>query len=270
MRNAGMSISTFTLGLDITNSNSPLSFETSGGGSWPVWHRYISLNGQPAFEIGNICNTCEFFFERKEGANAKVEIAELASQLALGLKKEDRSSIEALSEMIPLGSYQVHLLEVYPNLIELGSNTDYFVSEQQRVWGLDGFWGLPHYPKTPYYRSGDRSLSKHSRLFEFIIPMYPENWLNSDRLEAYLDIIREGKMPTAVSLSVLDVKAPADSLEEEYEHWCLAHYLLDGHHKMAAAAKSRSPITMVSFIAVEHGVSSKEDVMTLGRNLDFY
>jgi hypothetical protein len=98
---------------------------------------------------------------------------------------------------------------------------------------------------------------QEARLFDFVVPMFPETWLNDDRMEFYSGQLQRGVEPTAVALSVLDVKGPAD---EGADHWCMAHYLLDGHHKVAAAARSGRPITLVSFIAVDHGISSAAKV----------
>jgi hypothetical protein len=69
---------------------------------------------------------------------------------------------------------------------------------------------------------------------------------------------------TAVAVSVLDVKGPADWVGEEpsgpLEHWCLTHYLLDGHHKLHAAHLSGRPLRLLTFVALSQGVSTKEQV----------
>ena len=67
--------------LEITDSKSIVSFETKGNGAWEVWHRYIAIDGKPAYEIGNICGTCSFYFERLEGANRSVHPIDLVEQL---------------------------------------------------------------------------------------------------------------------------------------------------------------------------------------------
>ena len=52
------------------------------------------------------------------------------------------------------------------------------------------------------------------------------------------------------------MKSPAD---HGTDHWCLAHYLLDGHHKIAAAARRQQPVTLVAFVAVEQGISTEAE-----------
>jgi hypothetical protein len=87
--------------------------------------------------------------------------------------------------------------------------------------------------------------------------MFPEASLDPDRIAFYAEALREGRRPTAVALSVLDVKGPAD---DGVDHWCLAHYLVDGHHKVAAAAYIQKEITLIAFIALDHGVASEAQV----------
>ena len=255
--------------MDVADSHSPLGFETAGGGSWPKWHRYLTLDGKRAYELGNICSTCAFFFERMEGANKKVEVDDLVGQLESGLSANDHATIEKLGTMIPAGSYRANFIELTPDAVELGTNNDYFVKEQQAVWGLDGFWGLPHDPRVPYYRASSRAISATQRLFEFVMPMYPRNWLKPERVAEYREALRQDKRPTAVCLSILDVKGAAVGDAEEFEHWCLAHYVLDGHHKIEAAALAGKPVTLVSFVTCDHGVSTPEQVAKLTTLLDF-
>lgn len=90
-----------------------------------------------------------------------------------------------------------------------------------------------------YYRGRSLPLDEHCQLFEFIMPMFPFTWLDPKRLSHYSDEITRGILPTAFTLSILDVKQPAvwKGDPKITEHWCLAHYLLDGHHKMHAAAQ---------------------------------
>lgn len=252
----------------IKNSKSIVSFTKEGGGQWEVWYRYISIDGKPAYQIGNICNTCSFYFERLYGANQSVHPTHLIEQLNKGFNSLDKSTIEKLSEIIPNGNYKVLLLTVYPKLTELGTSNDYFTNEEVKLWGIDGFWGLPHNPKIVYYRGTDQNIKKDEKVFEFIIPIFPQTWLDEARIDFYVNQLKQDKTPTAISLSVLDIKAPAvwinDKKPEYTGHWCLAHYLLDGHHKMFAAAKCNKPINIISFLALEEGIyETQNDIDTL-------
>ncbi|MEH1905218.1 MAG: hypothetical protein V7L04_28550 [Nostoc sp.] len=40
----------------------------------------------------------------------------------------------------------------------------------------------------------------------------------------------------------------------------MAHYLLDGHHKMYAAAQQNAPLILVSFLAVDESLASEDEI----------
>lgn len=250
----------------INNSTSILSFETEGSAAWPIWDRYISIDGKKAFEIGNICETCEFYFKRLEGANRSIEPEALTSALNAGLSGLDDGLISDVSTLLPSGGYRVLLSEVTPKLVTPGDPDDYFVDEQVQSWGLDGFYNLPHFPQTEYYRTNKTLFGEAACFFEFLIPMFPHNWLKEETIQTYSKIFEDGGRPTAVSLTVLDIKTSAER-EDLTTHWCLAHYLIDGHHKAYAAAQSQTPMTLLSFLAIDHGICDVKGIDYLVQNL---
>ncbi len=81
--------------------------------------------------------------------------------------------------------------------------------------------------------------------------------LDEQRIAYFRDQLTLGVRPTAIAVSVLDIKQYYDS---DVAHWCLAHYLLDGHHKIAAAAETGCPITLLSFVTSDHGISAPENI----------
>jgi hypothetical protein len=251
--------------IEIQNSQSILGFETTGGDNWEKWDRFLTIEDKQAYHIGNICGTCAFFFERMGGANQSVPVEELVGSLNSGIGKLDDGMIDRLKTIIPDGKYLVTLSQIQPQLSSPLSDQDYFSHEQVDLWGMDGFWGLPHNPKTEYYRLTSKILKEQRGFFEFLVPTFPHTWLKQERVEEYKSKISKANQPTVVSLSVLDVKQPADWNGDPKitSHWCLAHYLLDGHHKAYASAMSGRPITMISFIALDQGISTAEQVLWL-------
>lgn len=165
-------------------------------------------------------------------------------------------------EILPAGAYKALLLSCSPRFISPTKNGDYFFEEQIQLWGVDGFWGVPHYAKNEYYRTETAKIADRGALFEFIVPMFPKRYLDEKTIEAYDPILSRQTTPAALAVSILDVKQPADwAGEPEFTtHWCLAHYLLDGHHKMYAAAKAGKTISILSFLAIEKGISSPEQI----------
>jgi len=258
-----------TSDLEISGSTSIIGFTTEGGGNWEVWDRYLTIEGKKAFHVGNMCGTCSFFFERLEGANKSVNAEAVVESLNNGVRYLDPSIVQELALIIPDGKYKLLLQDVRPRLVKPGEEADYFTDEQVALWGVDEFWGMPHFPKTEYYRLGTQLMKEGRGLFEFLVPMFPSNWLGQKRLAEYEAAYNNNEKPSAVSISILDVKSPADWDEEKdiTSHWCLAHYLVDGHHKVYAAAKNGKPLTLVSFLAVSQGVSSEAEITELMRVL---
>lgn len=61
--------------------------------------------------------------------------------------------------------------------------------------------------------------------------------------------------PTAVA--TLDVCAPAPANGQDwYAHWGLTHFLLDGHHKLAAAAAEGRAVRLLSLLAIDASLST--------------
>jgi len=245
-----------------TKAGSRIDFQTEGGGKWTVWDRFITLDGKRAHYIGNICGTCPFIFERRDGATDKISPAELSNSLRSGVSSIDEAITRAAMEVLPAGVYKTLLLSCVPRLIIPSKKGDYFFEEQIELWGMDPFWGVPHYTKNEYYRTEPAKISDRGELFEFIVPMFPRRYLHERTIHSYETLLGHQAIPTALAVSILDVKQPADwdGDPEVTSHWCLAHYLLDGHHKLCAASQARKPISLLSFLAVEKGVSSAEQI----------
>jgi hypothetical protein len=234
-----MSLVLDTSFITVANSDSIIGFEKVGEGAWPVWDRYLTIEGKRAYHIGNVCETCDFFFERLEGANRSVSPSDLSNIFKEGLQNLDGLLVTQASKILPISNYRVSLLKITPRRVKLGTQNDYFASEQVELWGVDEFSNLPHYPKIEYYRGHSLPMGQGKQLFEFVIPMFPESWLRQDEVREYTERLMVEKQPTTLALSVLDVKQPAvwDGDPAITQHYCLAHYLLDGHHKTHAASE---------------------------------
>ncbi len=246
----------------VAASASPVSFETEGGGSWKVWDRYIAIDGQRAFHIGNVCGTCSFFFARLGGAKRSVNVPEVVSELNAGVAGLSRPVVDALRQILPDGRYRPVLLRVAPKLVRPGEPADYFATEQVELFGVDSFWGLPHDPRTEYYRLDSGRVGEGQALYQFLVPTFPHGWLKSEQVEGYSALLQQGGMPTAVAIGILDVKEPADLAGNTgiTSHWCFTNYLLDGHHKVFAASRSGLRCSLLSFLAVDRGISSADQI----------
>ena len=243
-------------------ADSRIGFATEGLGAWKVWDRFLTVDGKKVYHLGNICQTCQFLFERLDGANTSVNIETAADALAAGVQTVADPVVAQLAAGLPNDDYLVCLSEATPELVIPGQRDDYFVNEQVALWGIDQFWNLPHDPRVQYYRAGDVNLGSGKKLFHFLIPMFPENWLDKTVVSEYVQRFEAGGAPTAVTISLLDIKGPADWQGEvdPIEHWALCHYLIDGHHKICAARQTELPVRMLNFISCTQGISTKGQI----------
>ena len=87
-------------------------------------------------------------------------------------------------------------------------------------------------------------------LIDVVIPIQSPTTLQESAIQQYEDQFMHGETPCGLSLSVLEVHGR--------DYWYdigLIHFLLDGHHKMYAAAKHRCPIHLLTFCALDYGCS---------------
>ncbi len=261
----------------IENSDSILSFQwdsSAGGGQ-----RYLTLRGVREYDTGHGCGTCGFLFMHLGEGFDRSPAFQLPAVFRAGILGFDAELLRQLSPIFPVGKYQVRLLTILPYLVKFLDNDDYFQNERAAVWGWSdrGAWWLPRQPNVRYYRGTSMALSETSKFFEFVIPMMPFISLDDDTLDQYRAEIRAGARPTALALSVFDHKqAPQDYTlepvlkgsttkdEERYtDHRCLGHFIVDGHHKIFAAACEGKPVTLLSFHTLDHSICTPDDLTML-------
>lgn len=229
-------------------------------GQW-AGRRLLWQGADPAFELSFWCGTCPLLFKRLEGATERLSLPEVQQTLNSGIENIDTDVLDAFAAILPGGSYIPMLLRVQPELVYPGRSGDYFSEEQVDTWGVSGFWGLPEYPQTPYYRTWQAPVDPSAHAFEFVVPMVPPTWNEFDRVEDYAQTLLDSSTPTAVAVSILDVCQPAmDNGTDYYAHWGITHFLLDGHHKMQAAAEAQRPLQLLSLLSIEGSLAERPDV----------
>ncbi|MET7674254.1 hypothetical protein [Streptomyces seoulensis] len=252
--------------LGLPASEARLHFETEpqeiGGGPR---RRLLMVDDEPAFELSFYCGTCPLLFRRLEGAREKLSLESVQERLAGALDDPDGGGvIDAFGALLPEGEYLPLLLSVEPRLVIPGQEGDYFSGEQVTTWGIDQFWGLPEYPHTPYYRTFETPVDADAHLYEFVVPMVPPTWNERERVEEYIALMEQGTVPTAVAISTLDVCEPAAGAPiDQYQHWGLTHFLLDGHHKLEAAAAAGQPVRLLSLLALDESLAGADDCARL-------
>lgn len=208
------------------------------------------------------CGTSPALFKKL----AQPETADLGlvnERLNTGIEDIDDGVLRTYGKVLPKSEYTVLLLQFTPHLVEPASPSDYFCHEQVSTWGVDPFVGSPDDPGTPYYRTFEAPVGQEGHLYEFVVPMVPPAWNNSERVAEY-SIAGGAEIATAVAYSVLDVLQPAmDEGEDYYEHWVLTHFLLDGHHKIEAAAAGGRSIRLLSLVDERISIASQEELSTM-------
>lgn len=119
---------------------------------------------------------------------------------------------------------------------------------------------VPAHCLLPHVR--DPVAGRDSHQFEFVVPMVPPAWDDAETVRSHVDRLLVSDAPTAVAISTLDVCQPAMDTRsvDYYGHWCLTHFLLDGHHKMHAAADSGRPLRLLSLLSVVGSLATAEQI----------
>lgn len=154
--------------LEVTGSSSIIGFTTEGGGSWKVWDRFLTVEGKKAFHIGNVCETCSFFFERLEGANKSVNAETVVDALNKGIRNLNPSIVQALALIVPDGRYKLLLHEVRPHLVKPREDADYFSEEQVALWGGRWILGYATLPKDRVLPSSNKTDRRGAMLFRIL------------------------------------------------------------------------------------------------------
>lgn len=250
----------------IYTNDSSISFEAySPLGGLPS--RVLRIGGRQVVDMGNYCNTCSLLFQHLADPAQHVRLDALVDQLASGVSKRDVFHVlDAIYPVLPQGAYEVSLLEVTPRVVHRESPDDYFVSDRPLLWTYPGD---PEDPCIDYYRGMTEPIPPDSTLFEFVVPLYEMARLNPKVVEEYEQRMVAGKKPTAMAITLLDRRQPAmwGTDPPVTQHYLLAHYLIDGHHKMRAAAQAGRPLTLLSFLARDHCMASRNDIATVFRCL---
>jgi hypothetical protein len=103
--------------------------------------------------------------------------------------------------------------------------------------------------------------------------MYPPTQLvmnRADVIDAYRATLRTGdERPTALGLGLADDRGPAtwNDQPECSRHLVVTLHLLDGHHKVAAAAAEHVPLQFVVFLPHDHLGRDVREVVNRGKEL---
>jgi len=232
---------------------------------------YLTIGGETAFRTGyDLCDTCSYVFRKVMPAQSLTEGTDdkLAQRVSTVLKDvrqmPDSALLAHLGTIFARGTFSVALVSLTPQLTMPGDSKDYFANEAVATWGLDPYFGVPESPRTPYYRLGSAPLGEVSHGGKLLgvalgAPLYPptQGAMNrQDVIRNYRSVLRGGtENPTALALGLVEDRGPAvwgDPAPEYSRHLIVTLYILDGHHKIAAAAAENLPLQFLVFLAHSH------------------
>ena len=243
-----------------------------------LWYAALTVNGKRIFQYGSPCGTCGITFKKVASPSDRVSDAEAAELLGELDHVPSDFALRRLARILPRGTYHLAVIEAPVRPVMPGRPEDYFATEVVRLFGLEPpEYEGPEDPGTPYYRLGcDHELDvrdpggevqlrpnfrytvpqtvTRTLLTQIFMPFQDPTTLDRKRVEYWKSTARAGRPLTALAVSVLDNQSPAVLKgDKDYPYrgqMLLTHCLLDGHHRVQAAAEINSPIRVLTFLAI--------------------
>ncbi len=221
--------------LTVTDTKSRLSFKLRANN----WWYYLDIDDDKLYLLSNTCGTCEAIFSQVSNAKLPLAPEELSQQLRLGLKEVTQPIIDTVATILPVGDYIVNLIKVTPK----------FVPSRKPI-GSDSNKRLEYYKGKEIF-----STNQEDSFFERFFPLVQSKLLQRPIIDSYKTKIKNGEMPTALALSLVDVRFISGRILA----WQLVHFLLDGHHKMMAASELNVPLNILSFLSKTNSFISNNE-----------
>lgn len=257
-----------------------VSFQRSTLGVASTFYSYLLLDGERIFEFGSSCGTCGIVFRKIGSPSHRVDDAEAVELMGSLERVPPPVVLQRLARPLEVGHYFPVVVEGRVFLIEPGSADDYFATDVARLFGEMPPEELPQ-PATGYYRfASEHSIERSGRtggphtalLTALVMPLISPALLDRARVELWKERQRAGQSLTAFAVAVIDDQEPwgfpVDRTYPYEEQLLFANCLLDGHHRIQAAAETHAPIRILSLVARD--VSITKDAPTLAAVLNTY
>jgi hypothetical protein len=244
------------------------------------WYCHLTIAGERVFEYGCPCGTCGIVFRKIGSAAYRLSDTKAVELLGNLDAMPSHEALRKLARVLKPGLYCPSIVTGSVKLIEPGASDDYFSTDVVRLFGLEPpDYTEPAGPRTSYYRLGvDRQLERTGRISgphkalvtAVVMPLHEPSELNRERIEYWKRQHHAGMNLTAFAVSVLDNQAPAmsppDNTYPYEEQFLLTMCLLDGHHRIQAAAELGVPVHILSLLAREFSlVRNSNDIATVLR-----
>ena len=225
--------------IEISNSNSPISFEEpiSKGGS--KLFRELCINKQSIFSYGPNCETCEFIINKCNHFSSSITVNELRDILNHHVEELSGNIINQIQTILPNGTFGVIQRNVKP---KISSNDDFNFSKDYTYYEINkiNIAQMVNISKLENYTYQELNVN------EYILPIQENIYFNENVIKQYEQMVLKQNTPCAIAISILEIHGR--------DNWFtinLLHFILDGHHKIRAAANTNSSIKLLSFINCE-------------------
>ena len=205
----------------------------------------LYVGDKPIWEmVGGPWDTCGGWFSLVDEPFRPRTPTELNQRLGRGIEAVDRPLVESIVPLLPRGRYTVGLLRVAP--VRQGSDTDHWY--RSRCVERETWHRLPPDPNDEGEPVTVREYLERYHESEVILPHLSTGSIDWDRVDRYRDAMWAGHRPTAMVISLGELRHPGDSRTVAR----LTHFVIDGHHKLFAASQTGKPLTLLSFFAHAH------------------
>jgi hypothetical protein len=238
------------------------------------WYAHLRVRGQRVFEYGCPCGTCGIVFRKLRSVDDQLSDSDAVDLLGALDAVPGDEALGRLARVLPRGTYVPFVMQARVRAVDPGGPEDYFSNEVVRLFGLEPpEYTSPSGPWTGYWRVGEivrtrrttRPAEPHSALLTSVaMPLHDITRLDRPRIEYWKQHARAGRKLTAFALSVLDEQEPAmwkgQGPDVVAEHFLLTHCILDGHHRIQAAAELGLPVRILSLWSEDFSRVSPENV----------
>lgn len=238
------------------------------------WYCHLLVNGVRVFEYGCPCGTCGIVFAKVASPLNRVNDREAAELLGDLDTTPPNTVLRRLARVLEPGTYYPIVIEARVRAIEPGGPDDYFANEVVHLFGFEPpEYARPRNPATRFYRMvPDYFLPRTGRLngphkamaTSILMPLHDPARLDRARVEAWRRLGATGRRLTALAVSVLDDQEPALAVTCPYEEqFLLTNCILDGHHRVQAAAELGVPLRVLALFSKSYSLARSDSDIAL-------
>ena len=217
--------------VEVTNGKDLFSLRPEYPGTqsnWPQWGFSWCHCGEPIYETGSGCWTCEMILLRMGWAPTEaVRLAQAVRNEVIhveGLNPALLKALEPLMACLATGRYQVRIVDL-PLEAATFDQTWYYVDSDDslNLESNDVFYQMPYV--------GDP--------LPFVVaPTQPRDVIDPHTVEKYADEIKQGHRPAVIAAAY---SARRYDIHTDEYRTSVTGFIIDGHHKMAAYTRLGTP-----------------------------